>query len=91
MDVSDLRENICQQLQHQMWRRMREGVTAEQIGARIGKPDTYVWAALGGLRKLNVRSLSDLAYAMDLRMSVEITPSPSSGGPQEPPLPVEGG
>ena len=64
-------------------------MTAEQIGERIGKPDTYVWAALGGLKKLNVRSLSDLAYAMDLRLSVEIKPNPpSSGGPDEPPLPV---
>lgn len=63
-------EEVKLKLQSRLWKLMAEGIEPDDICRRIGKPAWYIWEHLLPHRSTRLRTLHDLARAMDCRMEV---------------------
>lgn len=51
----------------------RESVTKAELAKRMGKTPAYVTQLLSGNRNLTLRTIADIALALELRPSVTLT------------------
>lgn len=54
-----------------------QGITKAELAERLGCSRAYVTQLLGGTRNMTLRSLADLAWALDKRLGVVIGPMDS--------------
>jgi len=76
-----LRERLRQVLQRQLWTVMRDGTSVATIAKRLRKPEWWVWATLGGERKIQMDDASILAFAMGgAELVCTVVPDPQDVG-----------
>lgn len=57
------------------------GVSRAELARRLGKSRGFVTQVLGGERNMTLRTLADLAFALDHRMSLSVSPCTAAAAP----------
>lgn len=58
----------------------RQGISRAQLAERLEKSAAYVSQLLGGSRNMTLRTLADIAFALDGKVKIEIEASDEANG-----------
>lgn len=65
--IVDVSEAICEELE-------RQGVSRNDLASKLGKSKSFVSQVLSGARNMTLRTLADIAGAIDMRPNIRLTP-----------------
>lgn len=65
--IVDVSEAICEELE-------RQGVSRNDLANKLGKSKSFVSQVLSGARNMTLRTLADIAGAIDMRPNIRLTP-----------------
>lgn len=74
-------EQLIVAVAEHIWERMEQGKTTKaDIASALGKSKAYVTQVLNGTRNMTLRTLSDIAFALDARLEIQLRPKSARDG-----------
>jgi transcriptional regulator with XRE-family HTH domain len=68
-------EQLIVAVAEHIWEKMEaHDVTKADVAAALGKSKAFITQVLNGTRNMTLRTLSDIAFALDAKVNVEFTP-----------------
>ncbi len=72
-------EQLIAAVAEQIWEQMdKQQKTKTQLATTLGKSKAYLTQVLNGSRNMTLRTLSDIAFALGVRVDVELRPAQQS-------------